>query len=48
MKMLINIVAIILVAVIIGLQFKRTQYLYKKKYNEHMEELEKQNNNTNE
>lgn len=48
MKMLINIVAIILVAVIIGLQFKRTQYLYKKKYNKHMEELEKQNNNTNE
>ncbi|MDD6334549.1 MAG: hypothetical protein PUB04_08865 [Clostridia bacterium] len=48
MKLLINILAIILIAVIIGLQFRRTQNLYKKKYDEHMDELEKQNNNAKE
>lgn len=41
MELLINIIAILLVAVIIGFQFSRTRNLYKKKYNENKDEFEK-------
>lgn len=41
MRLLINIVAIILVAIIIALQFNRTKNLYKKKYNENKDEFKK-------
>lgn len=34
MKLLINIIAIIVVAVVIGFQFNRTKNLYNKKYDE--------------
>ena len=41
MELLINIIAILLVAVIIGFQFSRTRNLYKKKYNENKDEFKK-------
>lgn len=41
MRLLINVIAIILVAVIIGFQFSRTKNLYKKKYDENKDEFEK-------
>ncbi len=41
MRLLINIIAIIIVAVIIGLQFNRTRKLYDKKYDENKEEFKK-------
>jgi hypothetical protein len=41
MELLINIIAILLVAVIIGFQFSRTRNLYKKKYNENKNEFKK-------
>ena len=41
MELLININAILLVAVIIGFQFSRTRNLYKKKYNENKDEFKK-------
>lgn len=40
-RLLINIIAIIIVAVIIGLQFSRTKNLYKKKYDENKDDFEK-------
>lgn len=41
MELLINVIAILLVAVIIGFQFSRTRNLYKKKYNENKDEFKK-------
>lgn len=41
MRLLINVIAIILVAVIIGFQFSRTKNLYKKKYDENKDEFKK-------
>ena len=41
MELLINIIAILLVAVIMGFQFSRTRNLYKKKYNENKDEFKK-------
>lgn len=41
MELLINIIAILLVAVIIGFQFSRTRNLYKKRYNENKDEFKK-------
>ena len=41
MELLINIIAILLVAVIIGFQFSRARNLYKKKYNENKDEFKK-------
>ena len=41
MELLINIIAILLVAVIIGFQFSRTRNLYKKEYNENKDEFKK-------
>lgn len=41
MELLINMIAILLVAVIIGFQFSRTRNLYKKKYNENKDEFKK-------
>lgn len=41
MELLINIIAILLVAVIIGFQFSRTRNLYRKKYNENKDEFKK-------
>ena len=41
MELLINILAILLVAVIIGFQFSRTRNLYRKKYNENKDEFKK-------
>jgi len=41
MELLINIIAILLVAVIIGFQFSRIRNLYKKKYNENKDEFKK-------
>ena len=41
MELLINIIAILLVAVIIGFQFSRTRNLYKKKYNDNKDEFKK-------
>lgn len=44
MKLLINIIAIIIIAVIIGFQFSRTKDLYNKKYDENKDEFDKKNN----
>lgn len=44
MKLLINILAIIIIAVIIGFQFSRTKDLYNKKYDENKDEFDKKNN----
>ena len=41
MKLLINVIAIIIVAVVIGFQFKRTKNLYNKKYDENKDEFKK-------
>ncbi len=41
MKLLINIIAIIVVAVVIGFQFNRTKNLYNKKYDENKDEFRK-------
>lgn len=41
MKLLINIIAIIVVAVVIGFQFNRTKNLYNKKYDENKDEFKK-------
>ena len=41
MKLLINIIAIIIVAVVIGFQFNRTKNLYNKKYDENKDEFKK-------
>ena len=41
MELLINIIAILLVAVIIGFQFSSTRNLYKKKYHENKDEFKK-------
>ncbi len=41
MELLINIIAILVVAVIIGFQFSRTRNLYKKKYDENKDEFKK-------
>ena len=41
MELLINIIAILLVAVIIGFQFSRTRNLYRKKYNENKDKFKK-------
>lgn len=41
MRLLINIIAILLVAVIIGFQLSRTRNLYKKKYDENKDEFKK-------
>lgn len=48
MKLLINIIAIIVVAVVIGFQFNRTKNLYNKKYDENKDEVQKRirNNKT--
>ena len=47
MKLLINIIAIIVVAVVIGFQFNRTKNLYNKKYDENKMSSKKiRNNNT--
>lgn len=45
MKLLINIIAIIVVAVVIGFQFNRTKNLYNKKYDENKDEFKKIRNN---
>lgn len=44
MKLLINIIAIIIIAVVIGFQFSRTKDLYNKKYDENKDEFDKKNN----
>lgn len=41
MKLLINIIAIIVVAVVIGFQFNRTKNLYNKKYDENKDRIQK-------
>ncbi len=41
MKLLINVIAIIIVAVVIGVQFNRTKNLYNKKYDENKDEFKK-------
>ncbi len=41
MKLLINVIAIIIVAVVIGFQFNRTKNLYNKKYDENKDEFKK-------
>ena len=41
MKLLINIIAIIVVAVVNGFQFNRTKNLYNKKYDENKDEFKK-------
>ena len=41
MKLLINIIAIIVVAIVIGFQLNRTKILYKKKYDESKNEFKK-------
>ena len=41
MKLLINVIAIIIVAVVIGFQFNRTNNLYNKKYDENKDEFKK-------
>ena len=41
MKLLINVIAIIIVAVIIGFQFNRTKNLYNKKYDDNKDEFKK-------
>ena len=41
MKLLINIIAIIVVAVVIGFQFNRSKNLYNKKYDENKDEFKK-------
>lgn len=41
MKLLINVIAIIIVAVVIGFQFNRTKNLYNKKYDENKDAFKK-------
>ena len=41
MKLLINVIAIIIVAVVIGFQSNRTKNLYNKKYDENKDEFKK-------
>ena len=41
MKLLINVIAIIIVAVVIGFQFNRTKNLYNKKYDENKDKFKK-------
>ncbi len=41
MRFLINGIAILIIAVVIGLQFNRTKNLYNKKYDENKDEFKK-------